>query len=114
MADAHAGRHGGEVAKGGLAPFEERVALAVALELEKRVGLVGHGRAVLVDLHGVIDDELGGSEGIDAFGIAAECLDGVAHGGEIDDGGNAGEVLHEDAGRHVSNFAAGLGFRDPN
>jgi hypothetical protein len=36
VADAHAGRHGGEVAEGGLAPLEEGVALAVALELEER------------------------------------------------------------------------------
>jgi hypothetical protein len=61
----------------------------------------------------VVDDELGGREGIDALGIAAEGLDGVAHGGEIDDGGDAGEVLHEDAGGHVGDFAAGLGFRVP-
>ena len=54
-----------------------------------------------------------GASGIDALGIAAEGLDGVAHGGQIDDGGNAGEVLHEDAGRHVGDFAAGLGFGIP-
>ncbi len=113
MADSHAGRDGGEVAKCGLAPLEEGVALAVALELEERVGLVGGGRAVLVDLDGVVDDELGGGEGIDALGIAAERLDGVAHGGEIDDGGHAGEILHKDAGRHVGDFAAGLGFCVP-
>ena len=61
----------------------------------------------------MVDDELGGCERIDALGIAAESLDGVAHGGEIDDGGNAGEVLHEHAGRHVGDFTAGLGFRVP-
>ena len=99
--------------KADLAPLEEGVALAVALELEQRVGLVGRGRAVLVHLHGVVDDELGGSEGIDALGIAAEGLDGVAHGGQIDDGGDAGEVLHEDAGRHVGDLAAGLGLGVP-
>ena len=113
VADAHAGRHGGEVAEGRLAPLEEGVTLAVALELEQRVGVVGRGRAVLVHLHGVVDDELGGGEGIDALGIAAEGLDGVAHGGQIDDGGDAGEVLHEDAGRHVGDLAAGLGFGVP-
>ena len=32
---------------------------------------------------------------------------------EIDDGGDAGEVLHEDAGGHVGDFAAGLGLRLP-
>ena len=113
VADAHAGRDGGEVAEGRLAPLQEGVALAVALEFEQRVGVVGRGRAVLVHLHGVVDDELGGREGIDALGIAAQGLDGVAHGGQIDDGGNAGEVLHEHAGGHVGNLAAGLGLGVP-
>ena len=36
VADAHAGRHGGEVVEGGLAPLQKGVALAVALELEQR------------------------------------------------------------------------------
>ena len=113
VADAHARRNGGEVAEGGLAPLKEGVALAVALEFEERVGLIGSGCAVLVDLHGVVDDEFGGRERIDAFGIATESFDGIAHGGEIDDGGNPGEVLHEDACGHVGDFAAWLGFRIP-
>ena len=113
VADAHARRHGGEVAEGRLAPLEECVALAVALELEQRVGVVGRGRAVLVHLHGVVDDEFGGREGIDALGIAAEGLDGVAHGGQIDDRRDAGEVLHEHAGRHEGDLAAGLGLGVP-
>ena len=54
-----------------------------------------------------------GTSGLTRFGIAAEGLDGVAHGGQIDDRGDAGEVLHEDAGRHVGDLAAGLGFGVP-
>ena len=104
VADAHAGGDGGEVVEGGLAPLEEGVALAVALELERGVGVVGVGGAELVDLDGVVDDELGGLEGVDFVGVAAEGAHGVAHGGEVDDGGNAGEVLHEDAGGHVGDL----------
>jgi hypothetical protein len=61
----------------------------------------------------VVDDQFRRDEGIDALGVATQSLDGVAHGAQIDDGGDAGEVLHEDAGRHVSNFAIGLGFGVP-
>ncbi len=43
VADAHAWGDGGEVAKGGLAPFQEGVALAVALEFEQRVGVIRAG-----------------------------------------------------------------------
>ena len=52
-------------------------------------------------------------ERVDLFGVAAEGAHGVAHGGEIDDGGDAGEVLHEDAGRHVGDLARWLGFSVP-
>ena len=113
MADAHAGRDGGEVVEGGLAPLEEGVALAVAGELEGGVEVVGVDGAEFVDLDGVVDDELGGLERIDLFGVAAEGLHGVAHGGEVDDGGDAGEVLHEDAGGHVGDLAGGLGLGVP-
>ena len=113
MADAHARRHGAEVAECGLAPLQEGVTLAVALELEQRVCFVGPRRAELVHLHGVVDDQLGGHQRIDALRIAAQGLDGVAHRAEVNDGGNAGEVLHQDARRHVGDFTAGLGLGIP-
>ena len=109
MADAHAGRDGGEVVEGGLAPFEEGIAFAVALEFERGVHVVGVDGAELVDLDRVVDDELGGLQRVDLFGVAAEGAHGVAHGGEVDDGGDAGEVLHEDAGGHVGDLAGGFG-----
>ena len=105
MADAHAGRDGGEVVEGGLAPLEEGVALAVTLELKRSVGVVGIFGAEFIDLHGVVYDELGGLEGVDFFRVAAQGTHGIAHGGEVDDGGNTGEVLHEDAGGHVGDLA---------
>ena len=82
-----------------LSPAQEDVALLVALELELGVDQERRGRAVLVDLHRVVDDEIDGLERVDALRIAAERLDGVAHGGEIDDRGNAGEVLQQHAAR---------------
>ncbi len=113
VTDAHAGGHGAEVAEGGLAPLEEGVALAVALELEEGVRVVGARGAKLVDLDRMVDDELGRYEGIHALGIAAEGFDGVAHRAQVDDGGNAGEVLHEHACGHVSDLAAWLGLGVP-
>ena len=54
-----------------------------------------------------------GHQRIDALRIAAEGLDGIAHCAQIDDGGDAGKVLHQHARRHVGNLAAGLGFGLP-
>ena len=58
----------------------------------------------LIDLHGVVDDEFGGEERIDALGIAAHFFHRFAHGGEVDDGGHAGEVLQEHARGHEGDF----------
>ena len=41
-----------------------------------------------------------GTSGLMPRRIAAHLFDGVAHGGEIHNGGNAGEVLQNHAGRH--------------
>ena len=54
---------------------------------------------VVIDLNGVIDDELDRLQRIDLARIAAEPDDAVAHRGEIDDRRNAGEVLQQHARR---------------
>ena len=91
--DAGVGRHHAEVLKGGLAPAQEDVALAVALEFEQRIDAECFRAAVAIDLHGVVDYQVGGQQGIGALGVGAEGGQRVAHGGEIDDAGHAGEIL---------------------
>ena len=71
MHDAGVGRHDLEIAEGGLAPAQEHIAFAVAIELDLVVVLEGARRAVLVDLHRVIDHELGGRERIHPLRITA-------------------------------------------
>jgi hypothetical protein len=111
--DAGVGRDDGEVAESGLSPAEEGVALFVALEFEQRVHVEGAGGAEFVDLDGVIDYEFDGLQRIDEGGIAAELLHGVAHGGEVDDAGDAGEILKEDAAGSEGDFFFGLGIFVP-
>ena len=113
MDDAGVGRHHFEVAERRLAPAQEHVAFAVSAELDFIVVLERIGRAVLVHLHRVIDDQFGGRQRIDPLWIAAEPDDGFAHGGQIDDAGNAGEVLHDDSRRSECDFVAGLRLRVP-
>jgi hypothetical protein len=109
VADAHAGRNGGEVAKGRLAPLEESVTFAVTIKLQHGVDEVGVAGAEFVDLDGVVDDQLGGLQRVDFLRVAAEDLHGIAHGGEVHDGGDAGKVLHEDTRGHEGDFAVGGG-----
>ena len=93
---------GGTTRKFSKAPwphFKKVVALAVALVLELDVPGKRLRRAELIDDHGMVDDEIDGHQRIDLVGVALEVLHAVAHGREIDDGGNAGEILHQDACR---------------
>ena len=83
--DARRRRDDGEVLERLLAPAQERVALAVALELE--LGVAEDGQRARVDVHldRVVDHELGRELRVDPRGIAAEVAHRVAHGGEVDD-----------------------------
>ena len=97
MDDPGVRRHDREVVEAVLAPAQERVALLVALELALGVDPERVAGAEGVDLHGVVDDQLGGHERVDRRGVAAVVGDRVAHRGEVDHGGHAGEVLHHHA-----------------
>ena len=49
-------------------------------------------------LNRMIDDQINRTERVDFSRISAKNLDGVAHGSEVDNGRNAGEVLKDVAG----------------
>jgi hypothetical protein len=62
----------------------------------------------------VVDDELRGDQRVDGGRVGVELVDhGVAHRGEIDDRGDAGEVLHDDARRRERDLAGRLGLGVP-
>ena len=107
------GRDDAEVVERLLAPAEELVALLVALELALGVDLEGAGVAEGVDLDGVVDDQIDGDERVDLRRVAAELVDRVPHRGEVDDGGDAGEVLHQDPGgwKGISLLGSALAFQ---
>ena len=81
------GRDDLEVVERALAPAQEGVALAVPLELELGVAAEREPRGELVDLHGVVDHELGREQRVDLRRVAAEVAHRVAHRGEVDDAG---------------------------
>ena len=113
MDDAGVGRHDLEIAECGLAPAQKHVALAVAVEFDFIVVLQRIGGAVFVDLHRVIDDQFGGRQRIDPLRIASEAHDGFAHGGQIDDAGHAGEILHDDPRRRKCDLVIRQRLRVP-
>jgi hypothetical protein len=111
--DARLGRHDLEVRERLLAPAQERVALAVARELEGRVLRARVGRAGRVDLNRVIDDQLRRQQRIDASRITAERRHRRAHRGQVDHGRNPGEVLHQHARGREGDFTIRFGRRIP-
>ena len=80
VADARVWRDDFEILESFLAPAQEGVALDVALHFEVGVEEKCAGRAELVHLHGMIDDEFSGQQRIDFLWIAAELAHRVAHG----------------------------------
>ena len=99
VADPGRRRDHAEVVERLLAPAQERVALAVALVVA--LGVDGEGARVAegVDLDRVVDDQVDGDQRIDLRRVAAELVHRVAHRRQVDDRGDAGEVLHQDPGR---------------
>ncbi len=111
--DTRVGRYHAKIREGLLAPFQKAVALLVALVFQFAVEVDRTGRTVAVHLHGMVDDQLGRLQGIDAFRITAQLRHGVAHGGEVDHGRHAGKVLHQHARRSKGDFHVGFGLRVP-
>ena len=111
--DAGAGRHHLEVVEGALAPAQELVALAVALVFDLDVALERVRGSEQVGDDGVVDHQVGGCQRVDFLRVAAEIADGLAHGGQVDDAGHPGEVLHDHAGRGELDLHAGIGLRIP-
>ncbi len=107
--DTHARGDDAEVVEGALAPAQELVALAVALVLEVDVALEGVGATEVVEDHRVVDDHVGGGEGVDLVRVAAQGGHGLTHGGEVDDTGDAREVLHDHAGGRELDLDARVG-----
>ena len=108
MDDAGVGRDDDEALERRLAPAQEAVALLVALELALGVDAERVARAEGVDLHRVVDDQLGRHQRVDLRRVAAEVGHRVAHRGEVDDRRHAGEVLHDHAGGREGDLLAGL------
>jgi len=108
MADAGAGGDRVEIGEGLAAPFQKVVALHVALIFNLDILLERLGRAEFVDHDAVVDDEVDRHLRVDLAGVGAQRIHRVAHGGEIDDAGDAGEILKQDAGGTILNLALGL------
>ena len=114
MDDAGVGRHDLEVAERRLAPAQERVALAVALELDR--GCWRRARRAVPYSSTCTEWSMtssAGASGLTRSAIAAEAHDRLAHRRQVDDARHAGEVLQDDARRREGDLVRGRGLRVP-
>ena len=111
--DAGVGRHHLEVVEGLLAPAQEAVAFLVALEFDLAVEVQRVRLAEHIDLHRVVDDQFGGDLRIDLLRRAAKLDHRIAHRGQVDHAGHAGEVLQDHARWHEGDFGVRFGRRIP-
>ena len=85
-----------EVVKALLTPFEEFVALQVALVLDLEVALLRiRKEARDIDLHRVVNHQINGDLWVHPLRIAAQCHHRISQGSDIDHGGNSGEILQK-------------------
>ncbi len=111
--DAGPGRDHAQVTERRLRPAQELVALAVPLVLALDVEGECSWRPELVDLDGMIDDEISRDEGVHLGRVATEVGHRVAHDRQVDDRRHTGEILEDDAGRHERHLGLGRDARSP-
>ena len=97
MADAGAGRDDPEPVECLLGPAQELIALDVALVLDVHVLVEGLRLPRHLGDDRMVDHQLHRHQRVDLGRVAAQRRQRVAHGGQVDHPGHAGEVLHEDA-----------------
>src|SRR5258708_24708327 len=83
VADAGVWWNDFEILKRGLSPSEKRVALDVALKLQLSVQPESIVTAKIVDLYGMVDDQLGREQRIDSLRAPAHALHCFSHGGQV-------------------------------
>jgi hypothetical protein len=110
--DAGVRRHDLEVAERRLAPAQERVALGVAAELDRSV----LGERVARAIASTCTSDRSPAprrQRVDLVRIAAELDHRLAHRGQVDDRGHAGEVLHDHPARRERDLVGRRRFRIP-
>ncbi|VTR65220.1 hypothetical protein DESC_300016 [Desulfosarcina cetonica] len=108
MADPRVGRHDLEIGKAFLGPFEQFVTLAVAAVFQGDVFLQRVVSTIAIHLDGMVDDQLGGHQGVNPSRILPQGFNGVTHGRQIHHRRYPGEVLHEDARRMIGDLDRGI------
>jgi hypothetical protein len=113
VADARTRRHHGKIVEGLLAPAQEGVAFAVALEFPLHVDAERIGPAEGIHHDRVVDNQIDRRKRVDLLRISAELRHSRPHGRQIDDCRHAGKILHQHTRRAIGDFAVRLALLQP-
>ena len=111
--DSGARGHHLEVVECGLPPPQELVALAIAFILNVDVAGEGVWLPEQVGNHRVVNHQFGRRERVYFARVATQIDNCLAHGREVHDAGNTGEVLEDNACWSELNLGGGFRFRIP-
>ena len=95
MANSNIWRYHAAILERFLPPFEKDVSFTVPLQLSIGVEGKSRGSTVLIDLNGMVDDQIDLLKRINPLRVATHAPDDVTHRRQIDNRGNTCEVLHQ-------------------
>ena len=104
VTDTCARGNNAEIVERVLAPLKECVTLEVTFVFAVNVHLERARVAEFVDHNRVVDNQINGVQRVNLLCVATQRLDAVAHRSKVNNRRNAGEVLHQNAGRAVCDF----------
>ena len=106
VANARSGRNDAHILKRRQGPLQEAIALAVALEFHIHVLLKSTGAASRIGNNRMVNHQIERNLRIDTRGVGAQIACGFTHHGQVNEHWHTGEILQQNASRHVFNFAA--------
>ena len=113
VADTRARRHNAEIIEGFLAPAEEFVTLPIPLKLNIHILLERGCGAGDIHHHRMVNHEVHRHQRVHLARVSTQAKQGIAHGGKVHHGGDAGEILEQDARRAEGHFLVGTAILHP-
>src|SRR5690606_37317496 len=102
-----------KVIKRGLTPTQELIAFLVPLVFIFHISLKSVCCSRHIDNDRMVNDQFSRSQRINLVSVSTQLCYRFAHGCKVDNTGNTGEVLHDDAGGGELNFGVWFGIRIP-
>ena len=93
VANAGARRHNAEIIEGFLTPAEEFVTLTIALKFDIHILLKRGCSAGDIHHHRMVNHEVHRHQRVHLARVTTQAKQGIAHGGQVNHGGHAGEIL---------------------